>query len=503
MGLVSAWFVFALSSCEIPSSVRIKSSPSLYLPLGSPFGGGDSLSLNQYLSVGELKNQLGGNVDIVEWDASPLGAEFANVQAYRVRYPVADINMDLSQYVQELDAASKLASEASEGWIPSVDGRELIIPLPLDSMSFASNVTDVVIKVTLSFKDSDAGRPGADKSMPAGVEVRFSGKAAGGTPSGNTWSSPKIPVFNPVGDDVSITVTGVPAGTWFKPALGFEWVTADISLGSSKSTDHYELDFSKFSGFMGKGISFKKVTGYLYIKKPSNATANVTTTLTWRNPVSAILIDPVPEALNWNTFTPPAANFEIDFTRLFDSPLTFDYTLDLQKVTVTSTGHNGERLAVDLVILLPLEFTLDTGTVEYNGNSYRKLELEMLSDMSGEGSGDLLGREEGEDGMFSGLKSVKVFFSKYTNTIIGGLAVGIKTRAGAKLVDFATFGEKGEGEIELTEQDIAYPFNPKFELLVPAADTLKVLKPEAGKDGEIDFSIAVRVDTDLDYPIEF
>ena len=520
MSLISALFVFALISCnmEMPESVRVKSNPGLYLSLGSPFAG-SNMSFSEYLSEDGLKEQLGGesgNIDLLVWDEYPD----QNVQAYRVRYPVADINIDLTEYVESMDVASNL-SGASGAWIPGT-GSEIDIPLPLDSMSFAHDVTNVTISVTLTFGTGATPPTSGNDTVPDGVAVTFKGAVFNGTvngtrsdPPSNTWSSPQIATFEPATDKVSIGVT-VPLGTWFSPELGFDWTSADISIGAGGTQEgSYNLDFSGFGSFMGEGVSFKEITGYMYVEKVQGGkfTAETDITLTWEGG-SPINVTPISSPLTgWKgSFTKPNENDKkIDLTDLFTKSLTFNYKLTLSEATINSsdTGTNTGKISVDMVILLPLEFTLDdslkSDIKDSKNNSYRKLELEMLQGI-GKSEGDLLGRGSGEENMFKDMKEVSLIFSDYINEAIDGLSFGYKLTdtSGWKVLDAQAL--KSGAVITLNE--IPNPFTPEFQLLVSDSAILKILKREKDDEGNykeanIDFKIAVEAKTDLDYSVKF
>ncbi|MDR2417649.1 MAG: hypothetical protein LBD79_01170 [Treponema sp.] len=530
--LVSALFVFVMVSCDlgnlqVPSSVRIKSSPGLYVSLGSPFDAGEGMSLNQYLSVDGLKEQLGGenkqNLDIIEY----IVPSDEKMQAYRVRYPVADININLSEYVEQMDVASNL-SDAEGQWIPGT-GSEIEIPLPLDSMSFAHDVTEVEISVTLKFytpttptEPPPKGEQGNDVVPTNGVKVTFKGAVFNNSgdpePEGNKWTSPEIAEFQPATDKVSIGVT-VPLGTWFSPQLSFDWEQAAISLGEAKEEGTedtqegmYELDFSGFGEFMGNGVSFKEISGYMYLATPdtNDLKAEAEYRLTWDKGTekTEVAVTPVEEALSgWKqNFTAPADTYKIDLTNLFKYPLEFSYELKLTRVTIKKEDNKAGKISVDMVILLPLEFTLDDTLVSSNfkdatNTPYKKLELGMLQDSVGDG-GDLFGRTgSDEDDVFKNLESVTIYFSNYTNGMIEGLAFGVLLKDGENELLTEERLKDGDGKLTLDADDIAYPFSPKFELLVKNEETLKILKDEAGKG--IDLSIAVEVKTDLDYQVEF
>jgi hypothetical protein len=524
MSLISALFVFALIACDLeaPQSVRIMSKPGLYLSLGSPFAG-EKMSLSDYLSVDELEKQLGGeqgDIDILEWDDYTSEDGEKDVQAYRVRYPVADININLSQYVEDMDVASNL-SGASGGWIPGT-GSELEIPLPLDSMSFAHNVTNVKISVTLKF-ESGYTTPAADATgsdtVPDGVAVTFKGAVFGGTvngtrsdPPSNTWSSSQIATFEPATDKVSIGVT-VPAGSWFSPQLEFDWEEASISIvgeadgDKTKQTGDYELDFSDFGSFMGEGVSFKEITGYMYLKKPESGgdlDADAEVKLTWKKDtgnVDAKVEEITDEEIkNWEAgFTPPTDNkYQIALKELFTYPLTFHYELTLKEVTVKKADNKDGQINVAMVILLPMEFELSNSSENFS--DYNKLDLEALQGMGdGGGGGDLFGRtgpESGEDDIFSNLDGIAIKFDNVKG-IPEGLVFGVKYGTGTE--DQKTLDFENETSISLSAEQIQYPFSPKFELLVKDGETLKILKDKE----DIDFTIAVEAKTDLNYQVKF
>lgn len=501
MSLISALFVFALIACElqVPQSVRVKSNPGLYLSLGSPFAGSDeSLSLNDYLSEEELEKQLGGesgDIDLLPWDEYD-----EDVRAYRVRYPVADINVDLSQYVADMDAASNV-SGASQGWIPGT-GSEIDIPLPLDSMSFVYNVTNVTISVTLNFQQGytapAAGETGTD-TVPDGVSVTFKGAVfsdtAPSTPTGNKWASSEIATFSPATNIISMGVT-VPAGYWFSPSLEFDWEEAKVNIGE-EGEGSYELDFTSFSSFMGEGVSFKEITGYMYIENPTSSTIAVT--LTWKKSTgdNDVDIDEISEALtNWETgFTVSTdPDKKIDLKDLFTYPLEFSY--DLSDVTLKKVDNKTGKISVDMVILLPLEFTLASSLQSNTFTGYKKLNIEALRDLSSGGGGDLFGRtgsEPSEDDIFSDLDGVTIKFDN-AKGIPEGLAFGVKYGSKTAILEI-----NNNPSIKLETEDIGYPFSPSFELLVEDGKNLKILKGEE----DIDFNIAVEAQTDLDYQVKF
>jgi hypothetical protein len=505
--------------------VRVKSNPGLYLSLGSPFAGGEGgMSLSEYLSVDGLKKQLGGesqNIDILEWDSDPD----SNVQAYRVRYPVADINIDLSEYVESMDVASNLPT-AQSGWIPSTTGSEIEIPLPLDSMSFAHDVTNVKISVTLKFAETTGTTPPdenqtGETTVPDGVTVTFKGDVFGNTEStqtDNKWTSPNIATFQPATDKISIAVT-VPAATvpsvrWFSPELGFEWEKADIEPeGGTTLSGKYPLDFSNFGSFMGDGVSFSDVSGYMYLKNDLNQTSP-TLKLKWNKTgeveeevdIGQKTIEGVVENWTNENFSPSDdTNKKIDLNKLFTHSLTFEYELTLNKVTVQKTESKTGLLA-DMVILLPLEFKLTESSSIFkddSGKAYGKLNLEALNMSSG--NNDLLGRTSGndQDSMFKNMQDAKILISGYRNDMIDGLAFGVvKKEDSTQLIKESDLGT-GSASIDLTVTDLEYPFNPKFELLVPSGDVLTIKKKQDGKDPTIDFTIAVEATTDLDYQVKF
>lgn len=196
---------------------------------------------------------------------------------------------------------------------------------------------------------------------------------------------------------------------------------------------------------------------------------------------------------------------------MFTKSLTFNYKLTLSEATINSsdTGTNTGKISVDMVILLPLEFTLDdslkSDIKDSKNNSYRKLELEMLQGI-GKSEGDLLGRGSGEENMFKDMKEVSLIFSDYINEAIDGLSFGYKLTdtSGWKVLDAQAL--KSGAVITLNE--IPNPFTPEFQLLVSDSAILKILKREKDDEGNykeanIDFKIAVEAKTDLDYSVKF
>ena len=120
---------------------------------------------------------------------------------------------------------------------------------------------------------------------------------------------------------------------------------------------------------------------------------------------------------------------------------------------------------------------------------------------------DLLGRTgSGEDDMFKDMEDVKLIFSDYVNEVIDGLAFGYNLDNMAWKVLNSDDLQNG-AEIGLTGA-LPNPFTPKFELLVPEGNTLKIQRAPTDdngqpRDAEIDFKIAVEAGTDLDYQVKF
>jgi hypothetical protein len=159
-----------------------------------------------------------------------------------------------------------------------------------------------------------------------------------------------------------------------------------------------------------------------------------------------------------------------------------------------------------MVILLPLVFDLEKSpSSETFGAEYKKLDLEMLQDIGGD---DLFGRtgaESSEDNnIFESLESVTILLNEYTNEILDGLMLGIKSKdeSEPQIIDLSTQGQDLK-PIIFNADDVTYPFNPKFELLVPKDQTLKILKSPEDREARFDFTIAVQATTDLDYKIKF
>jgi hypothetical protein len=528
LGLVSALFVAALLSCgmQIPESVTVKGTPGLYVPLGSPFAGsgegGGAASFSDYLSEAKIREMLGDdeNMDLVAWD----DPDHTGVQAYRVRYRVADINTDLSEYASKLEVG---ASESDLGGFIPGTGAPVALPLPLKSMSWAHSITNVTIGVKLTFLAA------VDLSQ---VSVVFGGAASGGTPaptSGSvtevTYTSNQIAMFNPETDEVTAAIKA-PAGVYYKPELVFNWATATIALEDGAKEGAYPINFSSFGSFLGEGTEFAAIDGYLY-QHASGSNLTISGTLGASNDKYAMVwedgttesVHEVSDELLWgsdytrpNPTNDPDTELKIDLTGLFDQGLTFNYGLNVQEVAINSaesSGTNKSSSQIYLVILLPMKFALTGEPALYTdmnenpagfySGDYRKLDLEMLQGMGGDGS-DLLGRSGGGDDMFSDIEYITLSFYDYSNNIIDGLFLGITTGEHTQFVPLNTTTLK-LNDITFKQADTAYPFAPKFELLVPAGtdatSTFQILNPGVGKEAKIDFSISVEAKTALDYQV--
>ncbi|MDR1400048.1 MAG: hypothetical protein LBJ41_09020 [Treponema sp.] len=510
MSLLSALFVFALISynLEIPESVKIKSQPGLYISLGSPLDG-TGMSFNEYLSEEELRKQLNSGertqgIELIDDWNDPNNEE---LQTYLVYYPIADININLSEYVENMNLTSNVTN-VSGGWIPG--GSKTDITLHPDSISFTKEVKEVMISLTLTFIQSftppDPDAP-SETDVPDGANVTFTGKEVFESPNtpptlpnlqGNKWVSPEFDL-EPAKDQISISII-VPIGYWFKPELEFEWASSILQLdndGTKKG--EYKLDLSKFSKFMGAGISFQKVTGYMYLQKPDDniLTASATVKLTWKEDgiSEEETVKPIEEEFptDWESFNPSSIDEDsiIKFTDLFKHSYTLEYELTLKEATIKKENNPTGRFAVDIVIVLPLGFKLDQSSDIFT--NYNKLDINALQNQGAEG---LLGKTGVEDDMFKGLESVNILVSNY-NKIIDGLWFGVKIDE-----DTTQIADLG-GQVEIIPiTSIPNRFTPTFELLVEKNKTLRILKPQLGKDTAIDINIA-EAKTDMDYRVKF
>ena len=390
-------YLITVMSCEIiPQSVTIKGRPGLYIPIGSPFKDGERLQ--DYTSSANIRQMMGGGDDsirIYDYNGNDVDAE---VQAYIVHYPIAEIEL------------------------------EFIGGLPVN--------------------------------LPP-----------------------------------NLTHTGI-----------------DYLLEGS-----YQITNS-LRDFLGTEVTFKKAPGYIYVDGIGGAS---TMSLTFSNqeyideglinddsPLQSLSKEKRPEfpESEKTPFVKPVPahsltnQSDVDMTKILNAPSDsiLQYKIKIPLTEIVESNKN--KLVVDMVILLPLEFRVTTPSSK---SGYVKLDLDNVFPQPASDS-DMFGRTGDSDkDLLSNIESLTVTLKNPRNNIIDGIAILVKAKGKDSVLELNT----DDQVVEYNTDDLYYPFSPQFEILLKKdnnADyaTLKINRQDPDT-AEFDFFLTVEAKASIEHTITF
>jgi hypothetical protein len=222
--------------------------------------------------------------------------------------------------------------------------------------------------------------------------------------------------------EIYVKVTGPCSGT-IVPEMVFEWDEAVIYTITNESLKgNYQFNFKNDLGeYLGEGVSFKEVTGYIYVNNVKDAKllldANGVSLL--REKESALINKNRPTDIFTDQFTgtipESSLGYPISMADVLNDDSILEYQIKIPEMRVENTPDGTSRtITIDMVILLPLEFKVTTSSIP----GYVKLELNNIFPKPGKE--DLFLRDSKDDGLLSNLTSMTILFKKFQNDIIGG-----------------------------------------------------------------------------------
>jgi hypothetical protein len=564
IGLAVALCAGLLAACEIPQSVTIKSSPGVHVPLGSPFGNENTL-IDDFLNIDQLKSQMGDGFagEIYNYNYSAIQVDVTNpaitvdgtvtgvnpVQTYVVRYPVADMDnfisfddLDIPSVTIPAPGSAEVGGLPAGAALPVASQESDPVYLPLDSMKEwvkeitfnddtpgAVKYTKVILKGAAGFADSLQLQI---INLGIGPTGFVSGLQGTGENEGDllfTATQATLPSFdltNPANKiEVKSKLSKVPSESRDIPVeVKLEWKEADIYPPDGLFTDTIEgLSVSDLTEFLG-GAAFKYIPAYMYI---NGAPAGTTMTLNAKyagltdhflvgNATTGASITSAPfdpstvgatvSELEYIGMIPAPSVSSFDFAGPFNATDTvIEYTIALPGVVTIQNDGVAQKIKADLVIVLPLDFTVPRGNatgpnanvVTIDGTDYIKLNLDAIPDSTE----DLFGRTSDADGMvLDGLtmRYASVTLSQIQNSVTTGLVLGLQS------IDQIIPLDDWASPPPITFTDLTYPFNPGFVVLVepPASGQAGSLtiKPVTD-DPRFDFFLSVDAQADLNLDI--
>ncbi|MDR2536299.1 MAG: hypothetical protein LBD29_09755 [Treponema sp.] len=506
--LLGLWVVFFSGSCalDLPESVAVKGDPGLYVPVGniSEVGGENNIKISSYISHEKIQEMMNKNdadspIGVYEYEKSSLEA-----LTYLIHYPIAEMNLNLTEYVQAIDAAKSIP-DSTEGFIQGTGGY-ISIPIPLGTMpQWIKTITNAQFTITLTMHGSGTVEVKFNKGPSADVE-QSKPFSEGGTVS---FDSGPIPLFNPQ-EGITISVKA-PPGTSFSPSFDFDWEQAAVVPNNNNEEGKFtgfleDLDVTSLTRFLGD-VEFREVLGYVYVEGLPGAGSMAVTVdgdSLLDNGVPSKPIDP--QSLPGLEDSPSLGGSigTINLTELFNQDRSFKlgYAISMEEVTIQKSSSL-ETIKADMVIKLPLEFLVSGEVVSLpDAAKYVKLDLKASNgnSMLPAFTDDLFGRKsESSDNPIKSIDYITVKVKDIVNDVLPGIGLLITYEKNQQAL---TLTSGTTGELKLS--DIPNPFIPRFDILLPAeeSDEKGVLKIGRG-NSELDFFIAVEAKAKIEYTTTF
>ncbi|MCL2127251.1 MAG: hypothetical protein FWH38_03260 [Treponema sp.] len=550
-GLICMLFVL---SCEIPQSLTIKGNPGVYLPLGSPFASLDQDDrLESKISPASIREMMNKSVSETSTDRpariydyqldSALGSQLGidpATQTYLIHYPIVSMQLDLMEYVDDamsdyednepatyvIPAAianiitqNIFDSQYPSGCFLTLDGPKTSPGDPL----FSVNLSDMY-KLVYEVNGERFGiQIGYSATFEQNIMVRIPALGIGGSGPNDyqkgvkdgdklVFYNPAKTTFSPadLGEggmlEIYVKLTGPCSGT-INPEMVFIWTSAEIDTSGKNLSGSYPVENS-LGEFLGQGVDFKKVEGYIYVDGAGDGG-----TITLKAGSNDILSDspltqkpsPVFQDPYTKKLPDSSLNAPIDLLGLLNSGgSVLEYEINIPTMTINNS-NTSEVITADLVILLPLELEITTPASGAYANTYVKLDLEDL--FPDPGDGDLFMRESQDNGLLNNLDYVKIIIINPNITVIdmSRLAVLVTAKNYSNIIDFSL----ASPYLQIDFKDLPYPFSPKFEILLKrdggsgSPGTFRITRPAQGKEQSFNFSLAVEARANIDYTIDF
>ena len=553
-------FVFSCK-LEFPQSVTIKANPELFLSLGSPFT--DDKNLAKYISPDEIRKMMSENgvsgINIYEYRGPDVHED---VLAYLVHYPILEMQLDLSDYVDlvleadDVKTTFNIPNQVSSITKPQfdivfpagcfLDGEEGpkktdagITPLfrvPLDDMvnlvkEIKGNEFGLAISTSGALAALEENVKVCIPALGIGAEVLGAKTYVGGViktiPKGErlVFDSAKTTIY-PAADfggkdlDIFVRLDGPFSGD-ITIELIFDWTTAKINTSGVGDLDGTYTIENSLKDFLGTGFEFSDIKGYIYVDgiggaaPQLNLSANALPLVTngsLTNKSRPVFTDPFAGAIPVHSLGSSPAFIDLD-TVLNSGAASMDlnYQIKIPEWEIKRDElSDGATITADLVVLLPLELKITTPVSNPAYNNYVKLDFDEVFDISGDG--DIFGRSGDDDDIFRFIENVTIILRKLNLSVIkeadrSRLIILVSDQDGIP-IDTLDFGDT-EPSITIPSSVISkIPFSPRFEVLLEkdlgeTFGTFRISRPEPGKEAVFDFDIAVAAKVRIDETIEF
>jgi hypothetical protein len=520
--------IVAVISCEIPQSITIKGNPEVYIPLGklsSLFDEGESIT--DFVSAAKIREMMGGTAGMSLYDYRGPDVD-TDVQAFLIHYPITEMTLDFSKHLNE---AMDNGDEDQSFTIPDLnyglstpvsDYEDLFKPgghyengCYIDGSRLSTTEGAPLFTVPLgdmaTLLKSVEGGAGAfglklsnyDPSFETALEVKI--PALGitdyipGTKSGNdlVFANAEEFTFTPQAvEDHVIKIYfkfDAPCSGTIAPEMIIDWEKATIDTSEiGGMTGDYEID-NILGGFLGGGVGFKDVRGYIYVGGGIGEQASMSLEMggsplllpstTLHDVDRPSFNDPFTENIPAHSLATPAPiSLKEALNAQEASTLAYDIHID-EMVLEAGEVEEGRVIFADLVILLTLEFEVRNPPSSAE-NDYVKLDFGNVFPVPEDGK-DIFMRSGDDDDILNNLETVKIVLSGIENNIfqLDKLSILVANTGSEAYSDYLHFSETNP-TLTINMDELPFPFSPKFEILLKKDDgqdyaTLKILRNNA------------------------
>lgn len=535
--------LIGVMSCEVPQSITVKGNPGVYIPLGSPFSRlPDADRLENRINPDRVKEMLNKSdtndtdeVKIYDYKGKEVDDD---VQAYIVHYPIVEMKLDLTEYMNDAtkvngntsisyaiesnignSSPSQFDTLFPQGAYLTEKGPQKTEETPLFKISLA-NMTKLVQEVRgnafglkMKYSDNSFAQNVQIKIPAFGIDTYIPGTEADNKTLlfvNDTNDQTFIPKSVSNGGklteknelEIFVKVTGPCSGTII-PEMVFDWTDAIIYAPQDKPIKGEYTIKNELGDFLGTGNTFEEVTGYVYMY---GIERNTRISLGYNNIklLNKNLLTPKDRPMFPITEEIPAHSLSqpnIELTDAFRSESTLIYEVTIETWEIKNDNDTREKIiTADLVILLPLKFIISTPSSE---SDYVKLEMKNL--FPEPGSGDLFMRtgKNNPDDLLNNLETVRINLERFQNTIINEFSLLIVSgRDFSERLDLSQ--DSKNPSLEIDWKKVPYPFSPRFEILIKkefnqSYGILKIKHPPIDKHLTFDFFLTVEATANIDH----
>jgi len=508
------------------------------------------------------------------------------VQTYMVHYPLIDMPLNLKRYADDAIADVKTKKEIK---IPDNPGSPASPEAPLFiSYNEATNTTILqatddpntpfvkipFAKMAKLVKRVENGQYGLeidyDLYLAANLQIKIPGFGfdyMSGIPTNNngdptsinptklryydTSADPKTD-FYPQKRDVSgqlksdlddgenlfvyARITGhCPPGD-LEPAMIFEWVKALIDTESmedgiiSTFMGYYPIK-NTLSEFVGEGVTFKKVIGFMYMSGveaqdasdiEASVTANIYAGEFKNDKPTGDLKESIKEDLDNQKLPelPSDDEFDkelypmsikskepLDLTKIFENDdMTLQYAINIKEMMYYHKDDNQDRIKFDMIVLIPMDLKIskpitDDGVKDDIKGNYVMLDFGQ-SFKNTLWEGDLFGRKEGEENYLKKIEYFNVGIIKTNINIVDPTKLAILAISGS---NSSTMEFRDNASLKLAGNSSSESLlSPTFKLILKKdlSENFGSFRILRQKNPVFDFKLYVEAKAALEYTLD-